>query len=265
MLCCAVLGCAVLSLDDICPYFQVNQAIAGSVWVIGPAVGGILAETYGYQNSFIIAGIGSALCSLGYSYLPETLNLEKKMSATPENKLPPAPPAVAATAAVADKDVNSVEMNISANATFSSTCYSNTKNNNSMRTGSSSSSSSSSSSNNNSSGSSSSSGNNNESSTVTIEPKSSISSYFKSWKSDVYGILSCHSQRALIAVACTQPLRFGCFTTAVALHASQITAAGPKELGFMFTALALSQGLGMPFGAWLADKSTGSRKWLVRR
>merc|ERR1719478_1002760 len=59
----------------------VNSAITGSVWVVGPAVGGWLAEHYGFRNSFFIAGIGSALCSLGYMQLPETL--KAKVSPSP--------------------------------------------------------------------------------------------------------------------------------------------------------------------------------------
>ena len=38
---------------------------------------------------------------------------------------------------------------------------------------------------------------------------------------------------------------------------------GPQELGLMFTALALSQGLALPLGAWLADKTSGAKKMLV--
>ena len=61
----------------------INQMIIGSVWVIGPALGGWLAETYGLRNSFLIAGAGAMLCSIGYTQLPETLkrvpHLEKKM------------------------------------------------------------------------------------------------------------------------------------------------------------------------------------------
>ena len=56
----------------------INQALVGSVWVVGPAIGGYLAEAYGFRNSFIIAGAGAALCSLGYSRLPETLRTVPK-------------------------------------------------------------------------------------------------------------------------------------------------------------------------------------------
>lgn len=48
--------------------------ILGSAWVAGPIVGGFLAEQYGAQNSFFVAGVGTALCSIGYSFLPETLD-----------------------------------------------------------------------------------------------------------------------------------------------------------------------------------------------
>lgn len=52
-----------------------QQATIGSVWIFGPAMGGFLAEAYGFRNAFVIAGVGSALCSLGYRQLPETLKL----------------------------------------------------------------------------------------------------------------------------------------------------------------------------------------------
>ncbi|GAB5369346.1 hypothetical protein AAMO2058_001396900 [Amorphochlora amoebiformis] len=52
----------------------IHQALVGSVWIVGPAVGGYLAEAYGYRNSFLIAGICAAVCSLSYTQLPETLN-----------------------------------------------------------------------------------------------------------------------------------------------------------------------------------------------
>ena len=55
-----------------------QQATIGSVWIVGPAIGGFCAEAWGLQNSFIIAGVGSALCSLGYRHLPETLKLGQK-------------------------------------------------------------------------------------------------------------------------------------------------------------------------------------------
>lgn len=55
-----------------------QQATIGSVWIFGPAMGGFLAEAYGFQNAFIIAGVGSALCSLGYRQLPETLKLRSE-------------------------------------------------------------------------------------------------------------------------------------------------------------------------------------------
>lgn len=58
-----------------------QQALIGSVWIFGPAMGGFLAEAYGFRNAFIIAGVGSALCSLGYRQLPETLKLRSQ----PEN------------------------------------------------------------------------------------------------------------------------------------------------------------------------------------
>ena len=77
-----------------------QQATIGSVWIFGPAMGGFLAEAYGYQNAFIIAGVGSALCSLGYRQLPETLKLKPQSTrGEPDQEgvaggpVPPAAPA----------------------------------------------------------------------------------------------------------------------------------------------------------------------------
>ena len=69
---------------------------AGSVWIIGPAVGGWLATNYGYTNSFVIAGVGAALCSLGYTQLPETL-VSKLEKVEKEKEKPDRPPHGAAT------------------------------------------------------------------------------------------------------------------------------------------------------------------------
>ena len=72
-----------------------QQATIGSVWIVGPAIGGFLADWYGYQNSFLIAGVGSALCSFGYTYLPETLRTAKNSSISPSETMaaqyPPVP------------------------------------------------------------------------------------------------------------------------------------------------------------------------------
>ena len=54
-----------------------------AVWVVGPVLGGMLAEAYGAQQSFYIAGAGVCLCSAGYSLLPETLKLAPSAPATP--------------------------------------------------------------------------------------------------------------------------------------------------------------------------------------
>jgi len=147
-----------------------NNMLVGSVWVVGPALGGYLAATYGLQNSFIIAGIGAALCSLGYSQLPETL--------------------------------------------------------------------------------------------VKVKGEQEAFS-FKDWWQDTKVLLGDPNQQALIANACIFPLRFSCFSTVVALHATSVAAMGPMELGWMFTIMALCQGIGMPIGSYMADKVQGPRKWIV--
>ena len=163
----------------------INQALVGSVWVIGPALGGWLAEMYGFRNAFFVAGAGAALCSLGYTRLPETLK-------TPTMNEDAAEAAAAAA------------------------------------------------------------------------PHKTMREHVDAWWIDVKPLLASRNQRALIAIACVFPLRLSCVTTVVAFHVmTSIEGAGPKELGFMFTALALSQGLGLPLGTWLADKTTGAKKALI--
>ena len=129
---------------------------------------------YGYENSFLIAGAGALLCSLGYSQLPETLDT-RKIEQTPSQR----------------------QFSVSA------------------------------------------------------------------WWKDVRPILTNPNQQGLIALACLFPLRFSCFSTAVALHASSVGNCGPKELGMMFTVLALCQGLGTPVGAMIADRVKGTKKKII--
>jgi len=145
--------------------------VAGSVWIVGPAVGGWLAEEYGYQNSFIIAGLGAALCSLGYTQLPETLAVKKEAEVEPGTA------------------------------------------------------------------------------------KRTWKEEFVAWKGEMAPILASRNQQALIAFALVPAFRWSCFASVVALHATQTIDAGPKEIGLMFSTLALSQGIGMPLGSYLADDS----------
>ena len=65
-------------LTDAAPQHRAQLMAAQSfvlsgVWVVGPLLGGLLAEAYGVRNSFFVAGAGVALCSFGYARLPETL------------------------------------------------------------------------------------------------------------------------------------------------------------------------------------------------
>jgi MFS family permease len=50
-----------------------QQTISGLAFVAGPALGGIMAEAYGARTAFYVVGVSAALCSLGYSFLPETV------------------------------------------------------------------------------------------------------------------------------------------------------------------------------------------------
>lgn len=175
----------------------INQAVIGSMWVVGPAFGGWLADAYGYQNSFFIAAGGALLCSLGYTRLPETLRRPKSVEV--------------AGAAVASGTVKE-------------------------ETG---------------------------AAGMSLPSRSGLRAHVAAWREDIGPILRDPNQQALVANACIFPLRFCCISTAVALHATMVMGAGPKELGLMFTAMALCQGLGMPLGAWLADRAPGARKSLI--
>jgi len=155
----------------------INSVIAGSIWAIGPSVGGWLAEAYGFRNSFFIASVGSVLCSLGYTQLPETLKLK------------------------------------------------------------------------------------------VAEPKAAqaggVREHLERWWEDVRPLVESPNQQALVAMSIVPALRWSCYTTVVALHATATVGAGPQQLGFMFTALALSQFISTPIGSYFADKCVGPRKELV--
>jgi len=183
-------------LTDRCPEHRakimgINQAIAGSVWVVGPAIGGWLAETYGYQNSFFIASFGAAACSVGYLHLPETLQ---------RVDVPKQGPASCTS---------------SASQSRSSSFW------------------------------------------------AGAQEHFRGWLADIQPLIGCGNQQALVALSLVPALRWACFSTVITLHAASEMCAGPMEIGFMFTALALSQGLAMPFGAYLADKSRGAKLGVV--
>jgi len=165
----------------------VNQAIAGSVWVVGPAVGGWLAEAYGLRNSFVVASAGAAMCSLGFLALPETLR-------------------IGATAA--------------ASAVSSST---DTK----------------------------------------LSWRACARGHVERWWVDITPIIRSSNQQALIALSAVPSLRWSCFSTVVTLYAASTIGAGPMEIGYMFTALALSQAIGMIPGSYLADKLLGAKLVLV--
>ena len=63
--------------------------VLSSIWVVGPMAGGLLAEAWGVQNSFYVAGAGVGLCSIGYAFLPETLR-QRASSASAAAKPPSA-------------------------------------------------------------------------------------------------------------------------------------------------------------------------------
>lgn len=163
-------------------------------------------QAYGYRNSFLIAGVCAAMCSLGYTQLPETLQKQQNPTGSSNMRLQ-----------------NATKTFLPWKADKSPM----------------------------------------KSSSEDYEKSSAFRKHLKAWVADVNAILTSRNQQALIALACELPIRFSCFTTAVALHASNVAGAGPKELGMLFTALAISQGLGMPVGSWLADRTSGAKKWMI--
>ena len=50
-----------------------QSTVLSAAWVVGPSIGGYLAEQWGARNAFYIAAVGVGLCSVGYSRLAETL------------------------------------------------------------------------------------------------------------------------------------------------------------------------------------------------
>lgn len=177
----------------------INQAIAGSVWVVGPAAGGYLADAYGYRNSFVIASVGAALCSVGYSRLPETLVRARVGSASQSAPGGTSGDRPSIGSAADETRGRWASARLSA----------------------------------------------------------------AQWREDIMPLLRCGNQQALVALSAVPSLRWSCFSTVVTLHAASVLGGGPKEVGLMFTALALSQGLSMPVGAYLADKVGGARLPIV--
>eukprot|EP00927_Polykrikos_kofoidii_P045491 TRINITY_DN39507_c0_g1_i1.p1 TRINITY_DN39507_c0_g1~~TRINITY_DN39507_c0_g1_i1.p1 ORF type:complete len:497 (-),score=52.00 TRINITY_DN39507_c0_g1_i1:76-1566(-) len=57
-----------------------QHTLVNGAYIAGPALGGIIAEAYGAQAAFLFVGGGAALCSLGYSFLPETLTAAQASS-----------------------------------------------------------------------------------------------------------------------------------------------------------------------------------------
>eukprot|EP00755_Sulcionema_specki_P038673 Sspe_Gene.111330::Locus_93347_Transcript_1_1_Confidence_1.000_Length_1685::g.111330::m.111330 len=55
----------------------IQQAVIATAFIVGPAIGGLLAELYGAQTAFLLVGGAMALSSAGYTLLNETLP-EKK-------------------------------------------------------------------------------------------------------------------------------------------------------------------------------------------
>ena len=200
----------------------IQQMLIGSIWVVGPAVGGILAETYGYRNSFFIAGGAAALCSLGYSYLPETL---RKIDPTDTGKDTATNTAAntAANTTATGKDTAATDTHTA--AAEQSVLLS-------------------------------------EPNKATAHPAHIANAtlldrgreWTREWRTEMRGILNDPNQQALIAYACIQPLRFSCFATATVLHLTDVIDAGPQQIGIMFTLMALGQGLSTPIGATLADR-----------
>jgi MFS family permease len=92
-----------------------QQTISGLSFVAGPAIGGILAEAYGARTAFYLVGVSAGICSIGYSFLPETVkhperlrDIFSRQKATPTPPMA-ATPAVTSTTAAATPGVASSE------------------------------------------------------------------------------------------------------------------------------------------------------------
>ena len=65
----------------------VQQTLITAAFVTGPAIGGWLATMYGPQAAFMMVGTLTGVCSLGYSFLPETLKKKKLGAEAPKNDI----------------------------------------------------------------------------------------------------------------------------------------------------------------------------------
>lgn len=71
----------LFALSSCSPSSNVQQTVVAGAFIAGPALGGIIAEAYGPQQAFFFVGAAAALCSAGYSFLPETLTAAQAESA----------------------------------------------------------------------------------------------------------------------------------------------------------------------------------------
>jgi len=87
--------------------------------------------------------------------------------------------------------------------------------------------------------------------------------FMHDWFSNIRKLSQSRNQQALVVITCAYPLIYSCLNTTLAVHAVQALAAGPKELGFIFSMRALFQAALLPVGALAADKVGGTRKAIV--
>ena len=59
-----------------------NSTVINVAYAVGPAIGGLLCDTYGPRLSFFVIGGCAGICALGFSFLPETRTLEQREAAS---------------------------------------------------------------------------------------------------------------------------------------------------------------------------------------
>ena len=198
--------------------------VLSGVWVVGPACGGLLANTYGAQNSFYIAGVAVALCSFGYGRLPETL-----LDAVRRGGKRAADAAHGGGTGGTD-GTGGTGGNGGTDGT-----------NGTGGTG----------------------GNDGTDGSATSSRASASSSSAAAPESAVtyHRLLRAPNVQALSALAMSTAFSQGGFMAVLTLHAANLFNASPADIGLMFSMVGLSYVAGGPIGGWLA--SFAGRKRLI--
>jgi len=203
--------------------------VLSGVWVVGPMLGGVLAEAYGVRNAFFLAGLGISLCSVGYSQLPETLHTASRLATTRQG---------ASEADVSEADASTTGAHgalghhrahrrrpLEAEDPPASRISCGAASGNSS---------------------------------APAAPPSALPASLAA----MVPLLRTDNVQALSAMAVAASIGQGCFMTVLTLHAREAWGASPAEIGAMFSLSGLSYIAGMPVGSWLAAR-TGRKALIV--